>query len=51
MMPNKRDILKLVVICTTIMCLVWMTRSKLCELRVRTGNTEVAAILAYESKR
>ncbi|MFV8866329.1 Hok/Gef family protein, partial [Serratia fonticola] len=24
---------------------------KLCELRIRSGNTEVAAILAYESER
>ncbi|WP_308379921.1 Hok/Gef family protein, partial [Serratia marcescens] len=26
-------------------------RSTLCELRIRSGNTEVAAILAYESER
>ncbi|HIB8308133.1 TPA: Hok/Gef family protein, partial [Serratia marcescens] len=26
-------------------------RSSLCELRIRSGTTEVAAILAYESER
>ncbi|WP_154617794.1 Hok/Gef family protein, partial [Serratia marcescens] len=26
-------------------------RSTLCELRIRAGTTEVAAILAYESER
>ncbi|HHQ4305856.1 MULTISPECIES: Hok/Gef family protein [Serratia] len=50
-MPNRGDIVKLVVICTTVILLVWITRSKLCELRIRSGNTEVAAILAYGSER
>ncbi|NLU15002.1 MAG: type I toxin-antitoxin system Hok family toxin [Serratia liquefaciens] len=51
MMPNKGSVVKLVVICATVISLAWITRSKLCELRIRSGNTEVAAILAYESKR
>ncbi|BEN70281.1 Hok/Gef family protein [Serratia marcescens] len=51
MMPNKRSLLKLVVICATVISLAWITRSTLCELRIRLGNTEVAAILAYESER
>ncbi|WP_261281449.1 type I toxin-antitoxin system Hok family toxin [Serratia fonticola] len=50
-MLNKGNIVKLVVICTTVILLVWLTRSKLCELRILSGNTEVAAILAYESER
>lgn len=50
-MPSKWNVVKLVVICTTLILLVWITRSKLCELRIRSGNTEVAAILAYESER
>jgi protein HokC/D len=50
-MLNQGNIVKLVVICTTVILLVWLTRSKLCELRIRSGNTEVAAILAYESER
>ncbi|RYM69438.1 Hok/Gef family protein [Serratia liquefaciens] len=50
-MPNKGSVLKLVVICATVISLAWITRSKLCELRIRSGNTEVAAILAYEPKR
>lgn len=51
MMPNKRSLLKLVVICTTVISLAWITRSSLCELRIRSGTTEVAAILACESER
>ena len=51
MMPNKRSLLKLVVICATVISLAWITRSTLCELRIRSGTTEVAAILAYESER
>ncbi|TYR80994.1 Hok/Gef family protein, partial [Serratia marcescens] len=39
------------VICATVISLAWITRSTLCELRIRSGNTEVAAILAYESER
>ncbi len=43
MMPNKRSLLKLVVICATVISLAWITRSTLCELRIRSGTTEVAA--------
>ncbi|KFK92731.1 MULTISPECIES: Hok/Gef family protein [Serratia] len=50
-MLNKGDVVKLVVICATVISLVWITRSKICELRIRSGNMEVAAILAYESER
>ena len=42
MMPNKRSLLKLVVICATVISLAWITRSTLCELRIRSGTTEVA---------
>ncbi|WP_420542983.1 Hok/Gef family protein [Serratia marcescens] len=34
------------VICATVISLAWITRSTLCELRIRSGTTEVAAILA-----
>jgi protein HokC/D len=51
MMPDKRSVLKPIVICATVISLAWITRSQLCELRIRSGNTEVAAILAYESER
>ncbi len=37
-MPNRGDIVKLVIICTTVILLVWITRSKLCELRIRIGQ-------------
>ncbi|WP_425272359.1 Hok/Gef family protein [Serratia oryzae] len=37
-MLNKGDVVKLVVICATVISLVWITRSKICELRIRSGN-------------
>ncbi|WP_390900908.1 Hok/Gef family protein [Serratia entomophila] len=35
MMPDKRSVLKLIVICATVISLAWITRSQLCELRIR----------------
>lgn len=37
-----------VVVCITILILVWMVRGSLCELHIRQGNTELSAYLAYE---
>ncbi|MGQ6631159.1 Hok/Gef family protein, partial [Serratia sp. IR-2025] len=34
-----------------VISLAWITHSALCEPRIRSGTTEVAAILAYESER
>ena len=50
-MPQKLVLISLIVICITIIAFTWITRSSLCELRVKQGDTEVAAILAYEAKR
>lgn len=36
----------LVVVCITILILVWMVRGSLCELHIRQGNTELSAYLA-----
>ncbi|MDR3433210.1 MAG: type I toxin-antitoxin system Hok family toxin [Rouxiella aceris] len=50
-MPQKIVVLSLVVICVTIVMFTWITRNTLCELRIRQGSTEVAAIMACDSLR
>lgn len=50
-MQQERVVLRLMIICMTLIALIWITRGSLCELRIKLGDTEVAAILAYESKR
>ncbi len=47
----KRVVLKLVIVCMTLIAFIWLTRGSLCELRIRLGDSEVAATLAYESER
>ncbi|MGO4746607.1 Hok/Gef family protein [Serratia quinivorans] len=50
-MQQERVVLRLMIICTTLIALMWITRGSLCELRIKLGDTEVAAILAYEPER
>lgn len=50
-MPQKFAITALVVICITLLVFTWITRKSLCEIHIRKGETEVAAIMAYESVR
>ncbi|MCU5771949.1 Hok/Gef family protein [Erwiniaceae bacterium BAC15a-03b] len=50
MTPLKLRLLSLIIICATILIIVWISRNSLCELSVRRGNTEVVATLAYESR-
>ncbi|WMY76418.1 Hok/Gef family protein [Buttiauxella selenatireducens] len=50
-MPQKLCIASLVVVCITILIFTWMVRDSLCELHIKGGNTELAAILAYEVRR
>jgi protein HokC/D len=49
-MQQGRTVPRLMIICMTLITLMWITRGSLCELRIKLGDTEVAAILAYESK-
>ncbi|CAI0865962.1 Hok/Gef family protein [Serratia proteamaculans] len=49
-MQQGRIVLRLMIICMTLIALMWITRGSLCELRIKLGDTEVAAILAYESQ-
>ncbi|MEZ2829371.1 Hok/Gef family protein [Serratia liquefaciens] len=50
-MQQERVVLRLMIICITLIALMWITRGSLCELRIKRGDTEVAAILAYEPER
>ncbi|MGK0602944.1 type I toxin-antitoxin system Hok family toxin [Yokenella regensburgei] len=37
------------IVCLTLLIFAYLTRTRLCELRLKDGNWEVAAVLAYES--
>lgn len=50
-MPQKPLVWCLLIVCVTVLAFTLLTRNSLCELRIRDGNKEVAAILAYESER
>ncbi|WP_261413297.1 Hok/Gef family protein [Serratia quinivorans] len=49
-MQQERVVLRLMIICITLIALMWITRGSLCELRITLGDTEVTAILAYETE-
>jgi Hok/gef family. len=50
MKQHKAMIVALIVICITVIMTVLVTRKDLCEVHIRTGQTEVAAFTAYESE-
>ncbi|MGL5386566.1 MAG: type I toxin-antitoxin system Hok family toxin [Serratia sp. (in: enterobacteria)] len=50
-MPQKWVVTTLVILCITVLVFTWITRKRLCEIRIRSGDTEVAAMMAYESLR
>ncbi|WP_312951823.1 type I toxin-antitoxin system toxin HokA [Superficieibacter sp.] len=50
-MPQRYLLYGLIVICITILLFTWMVRDSLCELHMKQGKTELAAVLAYEVKR
>ncbi|EAA0979659.1 type I toxin-antitoxin system Hok family toxin [Escherichia coli] len=54
-MPPKADrekpqltLLALIVICLTVIVTVLVTWKDLCEVRIRTGQTEIAVFTVYE---
>jgi len=49
MKERKAILIALIVICITAILAVLVTRKDLCEVRIRTGQTEVALFTAYES--
>ncbi|EER0707113.1 type I toxin-antitoxin system Hok family toxin, partial [Escherichia coli] len=48
MKQQKAMLIALIVICLTVIVTALVTRKDLCEVRVRTGQTEVAVFTAYE---
>ncbi|EFK0448626.1 type I toxin-antitoxin system Hok family toxin [Escherichia coli] len=50
MKQQKAMLIALVVICLTVIVTALVTRKDLCEVGIRTGQTEVAVFTAYESE-
>ncbi|EET9295753.1 type I toxin-antitoxin system Hok family toxin [Escherichia coli] len=48
MKQQKAMLIALIVICLTVIVTARVTRKDLCEVRIRTGQTEVAVFTAYE---
>ncbi|WP_208919013.1 type I toxin-antitoxin system Hok family toxin [Escherichia coli] len=48
MKQQKAMLIALIVICLTVIVTALVTRKDLCEVRFRTGQTEVAVFTAYE---
>ncbi len=48
MKQQKAMLIALIVICLTVIVTALVTRKDLCEVRIRTGQTEVAVFTAYE---
>ncbi|EES1960733.1 type I toxin-antitoxin system Hok family toxin [Escherichia coli] len=51
MKQQKAMLIALIAICITVVVTVLVTRKDLCEVRIRTGQTEVAVFTAYESEK
>lgn len=50
-MPQRFLLVVIVVLCTTLLIFIWMVRGSLCELHIKQGKTELAAVMAYEARR
>ncbi|MEG1111249.1 MAG: Hok/Gef family protein [Hafnia sp.] len=50
MKPQKPALFALIVISITLLGVLLLTNQKLCEVRIRSGETEVVASMAYESR-
>ncbi|NLS54767.1 Hok/Gef family protein [Hafnia alvei] len=50
-MPQKTVIWCLLIVCITLLAFIGITHGYLCEIHIKNGNREVAAVLAYASKR
>ncbi|WP_024562354.1 type I toxin-antitoxin system Hok family toxin [Franconibacter helveticus] len=48
-MPHNPRIWRVLMVCVTLLIFTYLTRSSLCELRLKDGDREVAAVMAYES--
>ncbi|WP_369937414.1 type I toxin-antitoxin system Hok family toxin [Mangrovibacter phragmitis] len=47
-MPQQPVIWCLLIVCLTLLVFTFLTRKSLCEIRLKDGDREVAAVLAYE---
>ncbi|EHM2893955.1 type I toxin-antitoxin system Hok family toxin [Escherichia coli] len=50
MKQQKAMLIALIVICLTVIAMALVMRKDLCEVRIRTGQTEVAVFVDYESR-
>ncbi|HAW7285346.1 TPA: type I toxin-antitoxin system Hok family toxin [Escherichia coli] len=48
MKQQKAMLIALIVICLTVIAMALVTRKDLCEVRIRTGQAEVAVFTVYE---
>ena len=48
MKQQKAMLIALIVICITVVVITLVTRKDFCEVRIRTGQTEVAVFTVYE---
>ncbi|EHP6403017.1 type I toxin-antitoxin system Hok family toxin [Escherichia coli] len=48
-LPRNALIWCVLIVCLTLLIFTYLTRSSLCELRMKDGDREVAAVMAYES--
>ena len=48
MKQQKAMLIALIVICITVVVIALVTRKDFCEVRIRTGQTEVTVFTAYE---
>ncbi|EYX69040.1 regulatory protein [Escherichia coli O157:H7 str. 2011EL-1107] len=51
MKQQKAMLIALIVICLIVIVTALVTRKDLCEVRIRTGQTEVAVFTDYESEK
>lgn len=49
-LPKYPFVWCVLIVCFTLLVFTWLTRRSLCELRLRDGNREVTAVMAYESE-
>lgn len=48
-LPRNALVWCVLIVCLTLLIFTCLTRNRLCEIRLKDGNREVAANLAYES--
>ncbi len=49
--PRSTVIWCVLIVCLTLLIFTYLTRKSLCEIRLKDGKREVAAVLAYESSK